>query len=174
MTVLRATEAGFARDGRALVTPFSVSLAARESVRLVQATPFAASLAARMCAAIVKPSSGTIFVGEYETRLQAPQAKRRIGFVDAAGFPGDAHAFACEIAFHAECWGVAPALARGRARDVLRALDPSDGGDPYARAVALALAADVTLVVLDQPPATLAPRLHALVPGAALLVVDAA
>lgn len=124
-----------------------------------------------MCGAIVRPTSGTIYVGDYETRLQPPQAKRRVGFVDVAGFDGDAHAFACEVAFHAQCWGIARRLARER---VARMLDALSRDDAYARAIALAFVTDVDLIVLDQPPGDLAARVRALVPAAALLATRVA
>ncbi len=124
-----------------------------------------------MCGAIVRPTSGTIYVGDYETRLQPPQAKRRVGFVDVAGFDGDTHAFACEVAFHAQCWGITRHLASERAARVLDALSRDDA---YARAIALALVADVDLIVLDQPPGDLAVRVHALAPTAALLATRVA
>ncbi|MBD5656946.1 MAG: hypothetical protein IAI50_17465, partial [Candidatus Eremiobacteraeota bacterium] len=73
MIVLRAVDASFARDDLT-VESFAFALPAGESIDLSQPTARAASTAARMCAAIVKPSSGTIFVGDYETRLQAPEA----------------------------------------------------------------------------------------------------
>ncbi len=157
----------FVRNGEDLIAPFSLAIDAGDAGVLVQPTRFAASLAARLCGAIVRPTSGRIFVGDYETRLQPPQAKRRIGFVDVAGFDGDAHAFACEIAFHAQCWGIARRLARERATRVLGALSREDA---YARAIALALVADVDLIVLDQPPDDLAVRVREIATDAALLV----
>lgn len=166
MTVLRATDVRFIRDQRDLVTPFSIALAAGETCDLLQPTPRSASIAARLCAAIVKPSSGRILVGDFETRLQAPQAKRRIGFVDARGFEGDAHAFACEIAFHADLWGVPKSLARARANATLARLECDD---PYARALALALVAEVSLVVLDLPEPDFARRVRELVPLAGIV-----
>ena len=117
MIVLRAVDASFARDDLR-VEPFAFVLHAGGDVDVAQATARAASTAARMCAAIVKPSTGTIFVGEYETRLQPPEAKRRVGFVDAAGFAGDEHAFRCEVAFRADVWDLDARAAQGRARDV--------------------------------------------------------
>ncbi|MBD5654711.1 MAG: hypothetical protein IAI50_05970 [Candidatus Eremiobacteraeota bacterium] len=113
----------------------------------------------------MKPSSGTIFVGDYETRLQAPEAKRRVGFVDAAGFEGDDYAFRCEVAFRADVWSLDPRAAQERARDVLASL----GNDAYARAIALALVADVALVVLDQPATRVVKRVRELVPLAGIV-----
>ena len=156
----------FVREGDDLVAPFSIALDAGDVRELPQPTSFSASLAARLCGAIVRPTSGTIYVGDYSTRLQPPQAKRRVGFVDVAGFDGDAHAFACEVAFRAQCWGIARRLARERAARILDALARDDA---YARAIALALVADVDLIVLDQPPDDLAARVRALVPTPALL-----
>ena len=161
----------FVRDGEDIIAPFSVTIDAGATYELVQAARFSASLAARLCGAIVRPTSGTIFVGEYETRLQPPQAKRRVGFVDVAGFDGDAHAFACEVAFRAQCWGIPLPLARIRAAQMLDALGRDDA---YSRAIALALVADPALVVLDQPPSDLAARVRALAPTAALLATRVA
>ncbi|GAC1300900.1 MAG: hypothetical protein NVSMB19_08230 [Vulcanimicrobiaceae bacterium] len=167
MTVLRATGVRFVRESLDLVTPFSFALDAGETQELVQPTPRAASIAARLCAAIVKPTTGSIVVAHFETRLQAPEAKRRIGFVDARGFAGDAHAFRCEVAFHAAVWAVAPDAARARAEATLRAL-ASD--DPYARAVALALVAESAVIVLDLPEPALAARVRAIAPEAGLVL----
>ncbi len=178
LSALRASDVRFVREGVDLVEPFSLAIPVGETATLEQPTPFAASLAARLCGAIVRPTSGTIFVGDYETRLQPPQAKRRVGFVDAAGFLGDAHTFACEVAFRAECWNLDRAAARDRATSVLAAfaidalaIDGSDAREAaYARAVALALVADVSLVVLDRPPPSILDRTRSLANGASLLV----
>jgi ABC-type Na+ transport system ATPase subunit NatA len=165
VTVLRARGARFARDGRELVAPFSLTLAAGETLSLDLPDATAAAIAARMCAAIVKPTDGTIYVGEYETRLQPPQCKRLVGFVDAAGFEGDDHAFKCEVAFRADVWGLDPRGAQARGRAVLATL----GDGAYARGVALALVPDVALVVLDRPTARVVARVRELAPAAGIL-----
>jgi ABC-type Na+ transport system ATPase subunit NatA len=165
VTVLRARGARFARDGRDLVAPFSLTLAAGETFSLEQPDATAAAIAARLCAAIVKPTEGTIYVGEYETRLQPPQCKRLVGFVDAAGFEGDDHAFKCEVAFRADVWGLDAHDAQARGRAVLEAL----GDGAYARGVALALVPDVALVVLDRPTSRVVSRVRALAPAAGIL-----
>jgi ABC-type Na+ transport system ATPase subunit NatA len=163
MIVLRAVDASFARE-EVLVEPFTFVLRSGERIDVPQPNVRAASIAARMCAAIVKPSAGTIFVGDYETRLQAPEAKRRVGFVDAGGFDGDDHAFRCEVAFRADVWGLGARQAQTRAREVLAAL----GEGRYARAIALALVADVFVVVLDQPGDRVVERVRELVPAAGI------
>jgi ABC-type Na+ transport system ATPase subunit NatA len=149
VTVLRLVAASFHSEAGDAVGPLDLTLAAGEHRALPFATGRAASIAARLCAAIVKPTCGNAYVGDYDTRLQPPQAKRLVGFVDVAGVAGSRYGFACEVAFRAEVWGIDVATARTRARETLRAI----GGvqDPYARALALALVPDVRLVVFDQP-----------------------
>jgi ABC-type Na+ transport system ATPase subunit NatA len=163
--ILRAMEVTFSRDGVEIVAPFSLVLEAGQEARLDQPNARAAAIAARICAAIVRPTSGTVYVGEYETRLQPPQAKRLVGFVDAEGFAGDAHALRCEVAFRADVWNVDKAAAQARASEILAKL----GDAPYARALALALVADVALVVLDRPVGSFARKVRRLVPEAAIL-----
>jgi ABC-type taurine transport system ATPase subunit len=168
--VLRAIGASFARDGIEIVAPFDLTLARSQSASLAQPTAFAASVAARLCAAIVKPTTGVVYVGDYETRLQPPQAKRLVGFVDAAGFDGDAHAFRCEAAFRADVWGIDVRAAHARADSVVAALGRGDVRfERYARALALALVADVSVLVLDQPPKRIVDAVRSLDAGVAIL-----
>jgi ABC-type taurine transport system ATPase subunit len=168
--VLRALAASFVRDGVEIVVPFDLALGPGETATLAQPTPFAASIAARICAAIVKPTTGIVYVGDYESRLQPPQAKRLVGFVDAAGFDGDDHAFHCETAFRADVWGLEARVAHARASAVLAALGSGDERHArYARAVALALVADVAALVLDQPTRRIVESVRAFAPVPAIV-----
>ena len=167
MTVLRAIGASFADPNGAVVGPFDRTLRAGERISLDASDSRVASIAARMFAAIVKPTTGAIYIGDYDTRLQPPQAKRRIGFVDRAGFGGDDHAFACEAAFRAEVWGLDVPVAVARARDLLASLASRDAA--YARGIALALVPPVNLVVLDQPEPALGDAVRTIVPLVALV-----
>jgi len=97
--------------------------------------------------------------------LQPPQAKRLVGFVDAGGFDGDLHALRCEIAFRADVWNLDVAAAQVRAAEILAVL----GDGAYARAIALALVAEVALVVLDQPTERFIARTRRLVPQAGIV-----
>lgn len=182
MIVLRATAARFAREGVEIVAPFSFELEAGATHALEAETPYAASVAARLCAAIVKPTTGRIVASEFDSRLQAPEAKRRIGFVDARGFAGDAHAFACEVAFRADVWGIAHDVAHERARSALEALrasatasdavrtnDARASDERYDRAIALALVADITTLVLDAPAPAIVERVRAIARAAAIV-----
>jgi hypothetical protein len=75
-------------------------------------------------------------------------------------------AFARELQFRAALWDVELAIARRRAAAVI---DIFGSDDAYARAIALALVRETPLVVLDRPPPQLAPLVHAVAPGAAIL-----
>lgn len=165
MKILRVADASFARDGVDLIAPFSLALDAGDATEVGQPTALAASIAARICAAIVRPTHGTVYVGEYETRLQPPQAKRMVGFVDASGFAGDVHALRCEVAFRSDVWNLDKAAAQARATQLLEQI----GDGPYARGIVLALVADVALVVLDQPAKSFVKKVRRLVPEAAVL-----
>jgi len=166
-TILRAAGATFEDRREGLVGPFDFALSAGEELTLRAKSARAASIAARMCAAIVKPTSGTIYVGEYDTRLQPPEAKRRLGFVDAGGFAGNAHTFCCEVAFRADVWNLGRASTLQRAHAVLEALANFD--DACARAIALALVADVELIVLDQPRANVIDGIRGVAPTIAIV-----
>jgi len=148
------------------MAPFSLALEAGGDAELMQPSARAASVAARICAAIVRPTRGVAYVGDFETRLQPPQAKR---FVDRAGFSGDDHALRCEVAFRADVWNLDKSAAQARASLVLEAL----GEGAYARAIALALVADVALLVLDQPASNIARSVRDIAPGAAIIATIA-
>jgi ABC-type multidrug transport system ATPase subunit len=149
MSVLRVAAASFTSEAGDAVGPLDFSLKAGEHRVLSFSNGRQASIAARLCAAIVKPTCGSIYICHYDTRLQPPQAKRLVGFVDVAGSAGDRHTFDCEVAFRAEVWGLEVSRARIRARETLAAV--GDETDPYARALALALVPEVALLVFDQP-----------------------
>jgi hypothetical protein len=169
---LKILGACFERKGEELVAPFDLSLAPAERRILVAPSSRAASLAARIAAAIVKPTAGVVYVGDFDARLQPAQAKRLVGFVPAGGFTGDAHAFSCQIRLRADVWGIERAEARRR---VAAALDAFAGaGDPFARALALALIPSVALLVLDQPRGATGERAAGLAPRAAVLMTEVA
>ena len=131
------------------VDPFSAEVA--EGARVVREFPSerAAAIAARLAAGIVKPTSGAVFIGEYQTRIQPVQAKARVAFVarDTRSRSRAARSRGSPL-FFADIYGIDRAEAERRARAALAAL----GGDDYARAVALALIREAPLLVLDRPP----------------------
>jgi energy-coupling factor transporter ATP-binding protein EcfA2 len=147
MIVLRIERASFAL-GADIVEPFSVELIG--GARAVREFPNerAASIAARIAAGIVKPAGGTVFIGEYQTRIQPVQAKARVAFVPRDTSALSRGPFERELRFFADIFGIDRATAQRHAGAALSAL----GEDDYARAVALALIRDAPLLVLDRPP----------------------
>jgi hypothetical protein len=166
--LLRVSDARFVRGGCELVAPFSIGLAAGERGTVLQPNELAAKIAARIAAAIVKPTCGSVFVGDFDARLQPAQAKRLVGFVAACGFAGNARSLEREVRFRADVWDLDAQTMRRNAETIYAALErvvpPA-----YAHAVALALAPDVAVVVLELPPAGVEDALARLRPNAALM-----
>jgi len=169
--ILRVTDAHFVRDVE-LITPFSVTLESGQHARLTQPNETAAKIAARIAAAIVKPTYGSVFIGDFDARLQPPQAKRLVGFIPTNGFDGSTRTFAREIKFRAQVWNLELATLERNAAAVLSALE--DLHPDYARTVALALAPDVDLIVLECPTDDAFVRIAALRPDAAIFTANAA
>lgn len=168
MTVLRVVRASFVRGGEELVAPFDLEQRCGERVELFSPDARAAALTARIAAAVVKPTSGAVFIGDYDARLQAAQAKRCVAFVPAGSeAPPD---FPRALDLYAAAFGVARAAARKRAAAILDAL----GSGGYARNAALALSHDAPLVVLDRPPPGVAEAIAAFRPGAAIFISSVA
>ncbi len=169
--ILRVSDAHFVRDGVELIAPFSLTLEDGQRAALTQPTPNAAKIAARIAAAIVKPTCGSVFISDFDTRLQPPQAKRLVGFVPADGFEGSTRTFARELKFRAQVWNLELATLERSAADVLAALE--DLKLEYARTVALALAPDVHLIVLECARYGVVERIATLRPNAAIFASSA-
>jgi ABC-type multidrug transport system ATPase subunit len=159
---LHASEAAFVRDGKMLVAPFSVDVERGARAVLAFDGSTGAAIAARMAAGIVKPTSGTLLVWEFDPRIQPVQAKRLAGFVPQDGDYGDRLTVMknsatsarrkATIELHAALFEIPSGEAHRRVSAVLEQLGRSDS---VAFAVALALIRPVALLVLDRPPADL-------------------
>jgi hypothetical protein len=163
MTVLRILRANFVRAGEELVAPFDLELRCGERATHFSADARAAALSARIAAAVVKPTTGTAYIGDFDTHLQAAQAKRCVAFVSASA--RESGTFALALDFYAAAFGLDHAEALRRANEVLSAL----GADAYARNAALALCHDTSLIVLERPAPGVVERLALLRPRAAIL-----
>jgi ABC-type multidrug transport system ATPase subunit len=161
---LRAVGARFERDGDEVVPPFSLELLAGERTQLRMPNARAASVSARMAAGVVKATCGTLFIGDFDPRIQPVQAKRLVGFVPRGGkfggsgrlpwisrsSPGAGAARdRCEIVdFHAALYEVEREVARRRVRAVISTIGAHDDA---GFALALALIRPIVLLVLDEP-----------------------
>jgi hypothetical protein len=172
-SVLRIVDASFVQEGRPLVAPFSLTLGASESAALVQPGEESARIAARIAAAIVKPTQGRVFVGDFDARLQPAQAKRLVGFVPSDGFCASPKAFEREVGFRADVWDADRAEMQRNADAIYAALQDSVP-QSWARAVALARAPGVCTIVLENVSAEWTARVAELRPDIALLTTGTA
>jgi len=173
--VLRAVDATFAREGAVLVAPFSIDLNAGQSATLLCAGETAAKIAARMAAGMVKPTSGTLLICDFDPCIQPVQAKRVTGYVPCNGDFGAAPERPQDrrqtIRLHAALFEVPAGEAEMRVASILTKLGSDDD---FAFAVALALIRPVALLVCDRPPATAVAQLEALLEGTSALLSTSA
>ncbi|MBV9648116.1 MAG: hypothetical protein JO043_11675 [Candidatus Eremiobacteraeota bacterium] len=171
--VLRAVDATFVRDGVVLVPPFSVEVYPGQHISLKCPDGRAASIAARMAAGIVKATSGTLLIGDFDPRIQPVQVKRFVGYVthsedfgwvEPRPAPGSATSKPYEVDSlrRQAAIEMQAALSNVPRREALRrvraTLDRIGWRDTMTFAVALAFIRAVKLLVLDRPPAHLANR----------------
>jgi hypothetical protein len=144
----------------------------------------AASTAALLAAGVVKATRGTLYIGDFDPRIQPVQAKRLVGFVPRAGsFGGSARLQWIStvgersenrlaiVDFHSALHEVGRDDARRRVADVLAAVERDDES---AFALALALIRPIALLVVDQPPAHLERCIADVVPACTAVLATAA
>lgn len=181
--VLRAVDASFVRDGRTFVEPFSIEITSGESATLTCRDTTSARIAARMAAGIVKTTSGTLLVCEFDPRIQPVQAKRLTGYVPACGEFGRPFALSSiaarddAIDLHAALFEVPKDEAQHRVSATLEALGANSShatrdADAFAEAfaVALALMRRVALLVIECPSEGFAQRIAAILPSQTALL----
>lgn len=149
MSVLRMIDATFAARGSAPVGPFSLTLEAGEGFALSAETSRDALLAARLAAALVKATSGTVLVSDFDPKVQPVQVKRLVGYVPAEPATPPMKNVDDYFRFRADLWEVDRELAVQRGRDVLA--QSRNAGAPYAIALAAALIRPCVLLVVDRP-----------------------
>jgi ABC-type Na+ transport system ATPase subunit NatA len=164
--VLRACEARFERSGLSLTPALSARIERGGSAALEFAGDCAAAIAARMLAGIIKPSHGTIAIGDFDTRLQPVQARRLCAFASLDIAVPPPRGFERELRFRAALWRIDETRARAAAGEIL---DAFGRDDPFARSLALACFREAPLIVLDRPPAGTARVMRAIVPDAAIV-----
>lgn len=157
MALLQLREASFVQRGTTLVSP--VTLSVHEGERLAYACGgdrFAAILA-MMAAGLVKPSSGAVYVGAFDPRIQPVQVKRIVGFVPHEAVPHDFASFTRYVEYRAALWGLPAAQTIVRAHALLAHLDGVH--EAFAYPLVGALLGDPKLLVLDRPQAAYAPQI---------------
>ncbi|HVS46363.1 MAG TPA: hypothetical protein VMS32_06820 [Verrucomicrobiae bacterium] len=149
--ILRMRAAAFARCGEVLVAPLTLEL--NDGARLARtfATAREAEIAALMACGIVHASTGSVFIGEFDPRIQPTQCKRLATYAPHEAVTSEFSSFETFIEYRAALWGVEPALALTRARAILERLDGLH--EAFAYPLAGALIGSPKLLVLDRPQA---------------------
>ena len=158
--------AAFARRGLQIVSPQDVEL--EEGGRLAHACAGnrAASIVAMMAAGLVRATSGGVFVGAFDPRIQPVQVKRLAGYVAHEALPHEFPTFERYIDYRAALWRLPPAESVVRARRILAQLEGIH--EAFAYPLAGALIAQPRLLVLDRPQSLYAPQVVAVAQNCAI------
>ncbi len=148
MALLEMREAAFVRGGKMLLAPTSLTVESGAYADVHCESAMAAGIIARLAAAIVRPTRGRVFVGEFEPRIQPVQVKRLVGFVprERPWTPCNADSY---FAYRAALWGIDPQEAGRRGRELLATLSGVPSGDALLLAGALLHAPQ--LLILECP-----------------------
>ncbi|HKU81301.1 MAG TPA: hypothetical protein VJP76_03950 [Candidatus Tumulicola sp.] len=159
--LLRMREAAFVARGVA-AGPIALGIAPGERVARVFATAPEAEIAALMGAGIVKASTGSVLIDQFDPRVQPAHCKRVVAFVSHAPLPfGDDAEFARYVAYRAALWDLDATRALAHARLLLERLRGMH--EAFAYPLAAALAGSPKLVVLDRPERAYAAQILAAV-----------
>jgi len=154
---------------------FDLSVGRGEAVALMGANGAGKSTLAKIASGVVQPDKGRIFVARREVNLASPRAAREAGIVivhqstDQLGVPGlsvadnlvldglcagGIGAFVCKRQIHQRAQAVAARIGL----DVPLDRDFGELGPAYRQLVAIAraVAADASVLIFDEPTATLA------------------
>jgi len=167
MTVLDFTAVSFAYGDRSALADVSFALGPGERVALVGHNGAGKSTLLRLVTGLLKPTDGTVRVGDWDTRSRRPeQLAHRVGSLfQHADQQLFARTVRDDVAFGPRATGVPAADASARVARALAALglEAVAGEHPYdlppperkLAALAGALALEPTLLVLDEPTAGL-------------------
>jgi ABC-2 type transport system ATP-binding protein len=159
MALLEMRDATFVHRGSPLAGPVTIVLGEGEHLAYACVTDRCASVVALLAAGLAKATSGTVFVGAFDPRIQPVQVKRITGYVPHEAVPHAFATFTRYIEYRAALWGLPVAESIVRARALLERLDGVH--EAFAYPLAGALLAQPRLLVLDRPQAVYAPQIYA-------------
>lgn len=166
VALLEMREATFTRGSAVLAAAFSVDVAPAERVARFFPTAREAAIVALMAAGIAKATTGRVFIGEFDPRIQPVQVRRLVGYVPHEAVPHEFTSLEQYIEYRAMLWNlprsetVAAALAL---RDRMEGLH-----EAFAYPLIGALIARPSLLVLDRPQAAYALQIRDVAGSAAI------
>jgi len=147
-------DAAFARGGETLVAPISLDLLDGERLARTFSTAREAEIAALMACGVVRASSGTVFIGEFDPRIQPTQCKQLATYVPHEAVASEFATLDEYVEYRAALWGIPRSLALERAHAALARLDGLH--EAFSYPLAGALVGQPKLLVLDRPQAAYA------------------
>jgi ABC-type multidrug transport system ATPase subunit len=159
LALLEMRDATFVQRGTSLVAPVTIVLGEGERLAYACVTDRCASIVALMAAGLVKATTGSVFIGAFDPRIQPVQVKRIAGFVPHEAVPHAFPTFTRYIEYRAALWGLPQAQTIVRARALLERLDGVH--EAFAYPLVGALLAQPHLLVLDRPQGAYAPQILA-------------
>lgn len=170
MALLRMRNAAFSAEG-VQAGPLTLEVCWGQRAALAFTSAREAGIAALLAAGIVKTTSGSVLIDEYDPRVQSVQCKRIAAFVPHEPLPLREPDFARYIAYRAALWNVESIYAQTVASLLLRKL--GDVHEAFAYPLVGALIARPRLVVLDRPQPAYASQILAAVGTRALFSTHA-
>ena len=149
MFVLNMLEASYARRGEAIVPPTTLRIDPCEHATHACANVREAEALAMMAAALLRPTAGSVLIGEYDPRVQPVHCKRIAAFVPHDPLPLNRIDTDRFIEYRAALWDIEPARAKAHTRLLLERLDGLH--EAFAYPVVAALLPSPQFVVLDRP-----------------------
>lgn len=170
MPLLRLRDASLA-NATARAGPLTLDLEAGGRIALTFSTSQEATIVALMAAGIVKATTGSALIGDYDPRVQSVHCKRIAGFVPHEPLQLDEGDFPRYIAYRAALWNVDATAAQAEARLLREHLEGMH--EAFSYPLIGALVASPQLIVLDRPQPAYAAQILRAVEGRALLSTHA-
>ncbi|PZR59520.1 MAG: hypothetical protein DLM50_01455 [Candidatus Meridianibacter frigidus] len=151
MAILEMRRASFARGRTNIVAPISLQLEEGGTLHWRCELAQAGRVLARMAAGIVKCTAGSVFIGDYDPKIQPVQVKRLVGFIPHPPPSNPFDSPQAYFAYRSDLWNLQCASAVERGMRIFLAL--------HAQPPNLALA--VSGALLHEPKLLVAENLEA-------------
>jgi len=159
-------DAAFRRGSLVLVPPFTVDVAAGERVARSFLAGREAAVVALMAAGIAKATSGRVFIGEFDPRIQPVQVRRLVGYVPYDAVPHEFSSFEQYIEYRAMLWNLPSEETLASARALRERVEGVH--EAFAYPLIGALVARPRLLILDRPQAVYAAQIRGVSGDAAI------